>query len=264
MNKDKIIGNKKDDKKAIKGFFIIMIVSGLIGGVIGFLTSFAKDNLIQPVANVMMNLLWVAVPYGNLIITAVGGAFILYFYRKAKFQFKSWDGDDEVEINRIEMLLSYVIWISSVIMILSFFFFAAGLTVNIGDIFDTISRTNLILWFVGYFVAVTVTIITQQRVVNFEKIINPEKQGSVFELNFQKKWVNTCDEAERMNIYQSSFKAYKTVTMTCVILWLFCVLGMTMWDLGIMPVAMVTIIWLVQTTSYCMESIRISKYKNER
>ena len=134
---------------------------------------------------------------------------------------------------------------------------------NIGDIFDTISRTNLILWFVGYFVAVTVTIITQQRVVNFEKIINPEKQGSVFELNFQKKWVNTCDEAERLNIYQSSFKAYKTVTMTCIILWLFCVLGMTMWDLGIMPVAIVTVIWLVQTTSYCMESIRISKYKNE-
>jgi hypothetical protein len=39
------------------------------------------------------------------------------------------------------------------------------------------------------------------------------------------------------------------------------VLGYNFFDFGIMPLVMVTIIWLVQTIAYCIESIKCSKNK---
>ena len=33
----------------------------------------------------------------------------------------------------------------------------------------------------------------QQMTVDFQKIMNPEKQGSVYDLRFQKKWEESCD-----------------------------------------------------------------------
>ena len=34
-----------------------------------------------------------------------------------------------------------------------------------------------------------VTVIAQNRIVNFTKEINPEKKGSVYDLKFQKTWI---------------------------------------------------------------------------
>ena len=50
----------------------------------------------------------------------------------------------------------------------------------------------------------------QQMTVDFQKIMNPEKQGSVYDLRFQKKWEESCDELEKFTIYRSAYKAYST------------------------------------------------------
>ena len=34
-------------------------------------------------------------------------------------------------------------------------------------------------------------------VVDLEKKLNPEKKGSVFEMQFQKTWLESCDEAQK-------------------------------------------------------------------
>ncbi len=40
MNKDRI---KTEDKKAMKGFIVLILVSGLFGGILGGLSAFAED-----------------------------------------------------------------------------------------------------------------------------------------------------------------------------------------------------------------------------
>ena len=89
--------------------------------------------------------------------------------------------------------------------------------------------------------------------------MNPLLEGSIYDVKFSEKWIDSCDEAIKLGIYKSYFKAYKAVTNTCILLWLICVLGYGLWDFGVMPLVMITVIWLVQTIAYCMESIKSSK-----
>ena len=104
----------------------------------------------------------------------------------------------------------------------------------------------------------------KSKLNNFEREINPILKGSIYDAKFSKKWIDSCDEALKLGIYKSAYKAYKSVNFTCILLWLFCIIGSTFWDFGIAPIAIVTIIWLVQSTTYYIETIRVSKSKNTK
>ena len=179
-------------------------------------------------------------------------------YSNSRKKLKLWNQSDEQEemIDNIEEKLSYVLLFTSVNLILGFFFFGAGMALLSED-----SYTKVILFLVGFIVCVVSTILIQNKVVNLEKEINPFLNGSVYDFKFSQKWLDSCDEAIKLNVYKSSFKAYKSITNTCLILWIVCVLGYNFFDFGIMPLVMVTIIWLVQTIAYCIESIKCSKNK---
>lgn len=259
MSNEKVFQNKKEDKNALMRFIIILIIAMFVGAIGGGISNMVGDNLTQSIATGIMTFLTFTAPYANIVITVFGVIAVAYLYNKSRKRYLAWDGENEEEISQIEMALSYILWITSLVLIFSFFFFAVGFSVNTGKTDEYIPWINIICWIVGFISAITFTTISQQIIVNFEKEINPEKQGSIYDLNFQKKWVNSCDEAEQLNIYQSAYKSYKVVNITCIILWLFCVLGMDIWHFGLMPATMVTIIWLFQTSSYSLESIRLAK-----
>jgi hypothetical protein len=264
MNNEKVFENKKEDRSALKRYIVILIIAIIVGVIVGGVSNFVKESLTESIATGIMDFLTIIVPYANIVITIIGGILVVYLYKKSRNLFQVWDGENEEEINKVETILNYALWISSVVLIFSFFFFAVGVAVNIGDPIENKSWMDIILWFIGFFMAIIFTTITQQRIVNFEKEINPEKQGSIYDLNFQKKWIDSCDEAEQLNLYKSAYKSFRVVNITCLILWLFCVLGMYNWTYGLMPVSMVSIIWLVQTCSYNMETIRLAKHKNKK
>ena len=44
--------------------------------------------------------------------------------------------------------------------------------------------------------------------VDAAKKTNPEKTASVYDTKFQKKWLDSCDEAEKIMIGKCAFKAY--------------------------------------------------------
>ena len=104
-------------------------------------------------------------------------------------------------------------------------------------------------------------LLAQRKIIDFLKEMNPEKKGSIYDVKFSKKWEESCDEAEKLAIYKCGYKAYNSVNTACIVLWLFCFIGSSIWNFGIMPVAMVSIIWFVLITSYTLESYKISKRK---
>ena len=117
---------------------------------------------------------------------------------------------------------------------------------------------------IGFILCIFSSTLLQKKVINFEREINPILKGSIYDAKFSKKWIDSCDEALKLGIYKSAYKAYKSVNFTCILLWLFCIIGSTFWDFGIAPIAIVTIIWLVQSTTYYIETIRVSKSKNTK
>lgn len=260
MNSNRVKEIKKEDKKAFKSFIIIMIISAIAGGILGGMSIYFKDSLSENLPDFIMNILEAITPFASVVLSLLVIITSSIVYKKLTKELKIWNESDEEDIiDKIEEKLSYILLLSSVNLIMGFFFFGVGFALP-SDYLDLNGDiVKRILFFVGFVLCVLSSILIQKKFVNLEKEINPMLKGSVYDTKFSEKWIDSCDEAIKMNIYKSSYKAYKAVTNTCLILWLVCVLGYNVWDFGIMPLFIVTTIWLVQTVAYCLESIKNSK-----
>lgn len=254
---------KKEDKSAFNKFILILLIGMLVGALIGVLSAILGESIADVSEKWLQNMLVFIAPFANLILIPVTFLPALYLYQSSRRRYREWGGENEAQLEKIELNISYALWITNLAMILSMFFFAVGLWLTTNAEYS-VSGNFLALW-IGGFILINIFItLTQQKVVNFTKEINPEKEGSVFDLNFAKKWENSCDEAEKLKIYKSSYKAYRSVNITCIILWMVCMLGSSIWGFGLLPVTFVSIIWIVQTTSYCLECIRLEKVRKDQ
>jgi len=248
----------KEDKRALKKYIVIMIIAFIVGLASGLVSAFAKENLAVVVQNVTTSAITIALPYTLPVTLLVLWIVYIVLYRKSVRLYKTWDGEEEDVIDGVEELLSYVMLVSSIAMILSFTFFAWTFAME-----QSVWVSDSPIWalvFVGVFMLTLGSIVYMQyKVVDFEKKINPEKRGSVFDTKFANKWEESCDEAEKMMIYKSAYAAYKAVNSTCIALWLFCALGSHLWSFGMVPVTMVSIVWLVLVVSYTITAIRLSR-----
>ena len=102
-------------------------------------------------------------------------------------------------------------------------------------------------------------IFAQQKVVDLERRMNPEKHGSVYDTKFQKKWLDSCDESERRQIGEASYRAYMVTTRVCLGVWMaLTVLGMV-FEIGMLPVSVLLLVWGVMQVTYTLECIRLGK-----
>ena len=99
----------------------------------------------------------------------------------------------------------------------------------------------------------------QKKLVDFEKIMNPEKKGSLYDFGFNKKWYESFDEAERNQVGIASYKAYIIVSKTClVMIAVLMFMGMVL-EITILPLLSVCVLWVVQVIAFGIESKRASK-----
>lgn len=112
---------------------------------------------------------------------------------------------------------------------------------------------------IAFLVTLYLSAVLQQKLVDATKRMNPEKRGSVYGAKFQKKWYESCDEAERAVIGQCALKAYQAVTYTCVVLWAVTSLGGLFFSWGLMPAMTVCIIWGVSQSVYCYWCMKLPK-----
>lgn len=257
MKSDNIVEIKKEDKKVKKKYFVFMAVALLAGFFGGFFSALLADmfsggieSVIDGVTNFLINNASVI----GLVMGVLTAVIVAIVYHRNRKRFAEWDGENEDILNKMEEELSIAIMVVNISSIL-FMVLLAISSINILKL--TWESTGLYL--ASVVVNLAVELIANNRIVNFSKEINPEKRGSTYDIKFQKKWLASCDEAERLNIYKASFASYKAVTVACTVLWFVCLFCMSLWDCGIMPVIMVGALWLVSNVSYCVEAIRLSK-----
>ena len=268
MNKNHVEEIKKEDKKAFKGYIVIIVISGIIGGIIGASSVYLKKILGESVPNLLMSIFEVITPFASIVLSILVIIISTIIYNKSRKEYDLWseaDEDDDI-IDKIELRLSYILLLTSVNMILGFFFFGIGSMLLVVDKMNSgfsgdFSLINTICLLVGLILCMVSSTLIQKKIINLRKEINPLLKGSVYDVKFSKKWLDSCDEAIKLGIYKSAYKAYISVSITCAILWVICLIGYDIWDFGVVPMVIVTIIWLVQTISYCVESIKQSKSK---
>ena len=96
----------------------------------------------------------------------------------------------------------------------------------------------------------------QARIVSATKAICPEKRGNVFDTRFQKDWYNSCDEAERQQIGQCSYHAFRTTANAlAAATGVLCLLAM-FGAATPFSVLVVGALWLVQQLSYLLTSLK--------
>ena len=247
---------KSENQKALPKFLGILVVAGLIGGVLGGLSGVAgyfwegHDDLGGTIAH----LLGVASPWALALCAAVLLGLGLRQYRKARTAFRSWDGEDEDVMQQAEECLSWTLLLDSLTVIASFFFFNAGIVYLPQEVDSTMIPLLAI-----FLVVIALSILLQQKTVDLTKEINPEKRGSVYDMKFQERWWESCDEAERRQIGQASYKAYTTLNKFCPYCWGVLFLGNMIFHYGILPSTVVLLVWAVLTVSYTREAIRLSR-----
>ena len=266
MNRNHVEEIKKEDKKAFKGYVAILVISGIIGGIIGASSAYLKKMLGDSIPNLLMSMFEVITPFASIVLSILVIIISRIIYNKSRKEYDLWSktNEDDDIIDKIEERLSYILLLTSVNMILGFFFFGIGSMLSVYDkinygFSDDFSIINFLCLLVGLILCLASSTLIQKKIINLQKEINPLLKGSVYDAKFSKKWLDSCDEAIKLGIFKSAYKAYKSVSITCVILWIFCFIGYDLWDFGVVPMVMVIIIWLVQTISYGIESIKQSK-----
>lgn len=243
-----------ENRKALPKFFVAMALSLLAGGVIGFLAGFSHVFGLDTsgFARWLDEAILTVTPWGIPVTSApvLGAAFLLY--RSAAKKFAAWGGGDEDETSQaIETLLSWALLLGSVQLLINFFFFAALSTVCPEE--DAFPVVGLFILSCG------LVLFAQQKVVDLERRMNPEKRGSVYDLKFQKKWYDSCDESERQQLGQACYRAYMVTSRFCIFLWLVLVILSFIFEMSVLPVFVLLLIWGVMQVTYTLECIRLSK-----
>ena len=184
----------------------------------------------------------------------------LILCHSAKKKILSWDGEDEC-VEKIEQQLNYPMLFANLMTVLNFLFFSASIQVAESTAFGERYSVSLFPLCLGTFVLGYVWILfVSNRVVKLEKQLNPEKQGNIFDTQFQKQWIGSCDEAEKQKIYQAGYRGYRAGSTACLILWVVTTFAQLWAGTGILPVICVCLIWLVMMSASMIESIRLEKH----
>ena len=245
---------KKDNRKALPKFFLILLGAAVFGGVAGFAAGWlGHDSLSEVLTAAVTGWLTATAPWAMAVTSVVSLAAIVWLYRSAKKLCDSWDGEDELPMEQAEEKLSWGLMAASVQLVLDMFFFAAAVVAD-----NMAARAGVAV----FILSVALLTVSQQKLVDQVRRMNPEKQGSVYDVHFNKKWLASCDEAEQKQIGQAAYKAYHTVNVACPLLWLVLVLLSYAFDFGLlMPAFTVCLLWLLLNVTYSLEAIRLSRRK---
>lgn len=252
---------KAEDKKAKKKFYLIMLCSLIVGGFFGVGTTFFEELFNGLSYENLTNTMGTILPAIQCAVCAIATILFVYFYRKGLAEKAHWNGDVNERYDRMENCLDIALSISNLSFILILILF--GITFSLFDTTEDFSTFKFSIWFIlaigSLFYSIFFLMISQKKIVNLEKVINPEKQGSVYDTGFQKKWIDSCDEMEKSYIYQAGFYSFKCTANTCMILWILTFFTSTVFHTGFFPVLMIGIIWFTSTLSYLIKAHRLSK-----
>lgn len=263
--KEKQQENKKNDRKIFIRFVVLLLLSGIVGIFSGMTIRILQatagtsiDALLDIVSRAMIYI----VPALYLLMHLAAAVISFSIYGRAKKRVMHWDGEDEDYIESIEASLDIPVIMGNAVMVLNLLLYTVVIYqadhVEMSQLWQNIlSNGGMVLMILGY----VYEIIVQKLVVDLEKKLNPEKRGNVFEIDFMKTWMESCDEAQKWKHYEAAWHAFRITNVVCLVLWLLCFIAQFSFQAGLLPVFCVSGIWLVLVLSYSISAYRLDHGK---
>ncbi len=258
--------NKKNDRKIYMRFLIFVLLSGIVGYFVGMAIRILQatagtsiSSLLDTAGRAMIYI----VPMLYLLMHLTAATISFSIYGKAKKKAAHWDGEDEEYIESVEASLDIPVIMGNVIMVLNLLLYTVVIYqadhMEMSQLWQNIlTNGGTVLMILGYIYEMAV----QKLVVDLEKKLNPEKRGNVFEIDFMKTWMKSCDEAQKWNHYEAAYHAFRITNLVCLVLWLLCFIAQFAFQAGLLPVFCVSGIWLVLVLSYSISAYRLEHGKN--
>lgn len=253
---------RQENRKALPKFILIVVCSLILGGILGVvLVKLSLENFQEILDAAGLCFTNYVAPWLIIALPVVEMAVCLPIYFGAKKRLAAWDGEDEAVSDEVEGRLSVCIWITGLCVVLAFFLLSAmfaGFVQNAG----TPQMMPKPLFFGGlaaFLADLFAPMVLQQKLVDLTKRLNPEKKGSVYDTKFQKKWYESCDEAERAIIGQCAFKAYQAMCRVCLGLWAVFALGGMFFSWGFLPSLAVCVVWGAGQSVYAWWTMKLGK-----
>lgn len=255
---------KKANRKAMPKFILIMVISIIVGGAMGFISAKYGINALRGSMKNAVELFGMYIaPILMSVIAIIVPLVSVTHYTKAKKLLSAWDGEDEEICDAAEKRLSIIMWITGAALIISYFLIAASYSCGVAAFDCKVSIAMLFISIAAFFGILIEAVVIQQKCVDAAKTINPEKTASVYDTKFQKKWIDSCDEAEKILIGKCAFKAYSATNTACSILAAVLAICALVFGIGFLPSLVVCLIWLVNQCVYCKEALKYSKAGNK-
>ena len=254
---------RRTNRRALPKFILLLGVAMIVGGACGYLSgSFRLDLLAGGIKRVGAFFAAHIAPWLMAATAILLPAVCVPFYRSARKLLGAWDGEDESLSDAIDRKLSAAIWISSASLVFAYFLIAASYSGGFATFDSRRDMLALCAAIAGFFAVLIEAILIQQKCVDAARQINPEKKASIYDMRFQQKWMEDCDEAERLIIGKCAYKAYSATNTVCTVLAIVLAIGALVFEIGFLPSLMVCLVWIVNLSVYCREALRYSKAGN--
>ena len=222
----------------------------VIGGALGFFGAFLISSIKGDTESVMRlfynGYLEYALGYQLGFFIVLGGiAVALYFRAGAQIRLGNYEAED-----RAGEYQNAAITANELNMVIQFLLF--GLAV---DGKNPMMLANVVC----FLVCSTVVVIMEALLVKQMKRIQPLKKGDVGDARFTQKWLDSCDEAERMVIYKASYSSFAAMKTLLPMLEAVALFGKLMFGTGNFPIVLICIAWGVNTGVYCFSSMRLER-----
>ena len=95
---------KKEDKKAFKGFAIVLVISFIFGGILGGMSGYLKEILGNSVPSLLINILNVITPFASLIFSILVIIAYKIIYTNSRNEYELWKqtSEDDDTIDKLE------------------------------------------------------------------------------------------------------------------------------------------------------------------
>ncbi len=229
-------------------WILVGLVIGFIGGILGFMGIGKIRGAFSGIPELIIeNIFWIQL----VIAISLGGVSGYNLLKSAKLM-KDFAEDDDVLEAKIDSKQNYALTFSTLNYIVSFMLFGVSV--------DPVNPLRF--WSIGLFVLVILaSTFMDVAVVNMVKRRDPMKKGDPGDMGFEKDWLESCDEAEKLMVYKAAYKAFNTTKYVLLSGLLLTFLSKLAFNTGNFPIIVVGIIWIIQTLSFTTYSMELQKNK---
>lgn len=240
---------KKSPARIYVTFAVALMICAIIGGTLSYF-ALSNEISVRSLGDQANQFLTTPGPWwytpGLLLLAASS-----WIYLRGKRLIPQAMEDDEA-FPRVNLMLGRAMFLSNISTVFMFVAMALSYASSWGIGFSVLLLLVHIVWLTAL----------QARIISATKQISPEKRGNIFDFKFQHDWYQSCDEAERQQIGQCSYQAFKITSM--IYPFLLAVLAvLSMIDL-IAPAysLLVGLLWLVQQFVYNYTSLKLDKVRS--